>query len=318
MNVSMKIGRKPNSLKATSNKLAMQYDDLVDKIAKKAPEVSAKISGQGLYLKKKLLEAGDLASAARTMGQSSVSMVRQCKQALGQTPGRIIRESKLIDAARALVLGQQRILHVALDYGYGSQEAFSRAFSRFFGRTPAELKRHYISLQDELTGMPQPSFRKVNMPELKGLGYEYSGAYSDIEPAIADLFRWALARGLLRGGNISPSVIYKGHPWVFDQNSLKALIILPIEHAGDAERGIVPVVIPSGPVYECIHQGPYSTVLDTYNLMLKAVSQRHTPCFAHEAAIVTFCTRSTNSNTQEVVSSELESIVRIRAEEDSF
>ena len=51
------------------------------------------------------------------------------------------RGRRLTEAARALAAGAPEILAVALDAGYGSHEAFSRAFRAQFGRTPEELRK---------------------------------------------------------------------------------------------------------------------------------------------------------------------------------
>lgn len=61
--------------------------------------------------------------------------------ATGETPGCYIRKRRLSESARELVLGDRRILEIALSYGFGSQEAFTRAFRRMFGLTPAEYRR---------------------------------------------------------------------------------------------------------------------------------------------------------------------------------
>ncbi len=58
-----------------------------------------------------------------------------------------IRARRLTESAKALVDGAPDILSVALDAGYGSHEAFTRAFRDQFGLTPADL-RNRRSLND--------------------------------------------------------------------------------------------------------------------------------------------------------------------------
>jgi AraC family transcriptional regulator len=50
-----------------------------------------------------------------------------------------MRARRLSEAAKALVKGAPDILSVALDAGYGSHEAFTRAFRQHFGVTPEQL-----------------------------------------------------------------------------------------------------------------------------------------------------------------------------------
>ncbi len=51
------------------------------------------------------------------------------------------RARRLTEAARCLAGGAPDILAVALDAGYGSHEAFTRAFRDQFGLTPADLRK---------------------------------------------------------------------------------------------------------------------------------------------------------------------------------
>jgi AraC family transcriptional regulator len=51
-----------------------------------------------------------------------------------------VRGRRLTEAARALAAGAPDILSVALEAGYGSHEAFSRAFRDQFRLTPAEVR----------------------------------------------------------------------------------------------------------------------------------------------------------------------------------
>jgi AraC family transcriptional regulator len=53
---------------------------------------------------------------------------------------RYVRGRRLSEAARSLAGGAKDILSVALDAGYGSHEAFTRAFREQFGLTPEGLR----------------------------------------------------------------------------------------------------------------------------------------------------------------------------------
>jgi len=65
-----------------------------------------------------------------------------------------LRGRRLTEAARVLAAGASDILSVALDAGYGSHEAFTRAFRDQFGLTPDELRRrgsiHGIAIVETL------------------------------------------------------------------------------------------------------------------------------------------------------------------------
>jgi AraC family transcriptional regulator len=73
-------------------------------------------------------------------GLSRFQVSRLFSYATGTTVTAYVRGRRLTEAARALADGAPDILAVALQAGYGSHEAFSRAFRDQFGLSPAELR----------------------------------------------------------------------------------------------------------------------------------------------------------------------------------
>jgi AraC-like DNA-binding protein len=67
---------------------------------------------------------------------------RVFKEVTGQTPFAYIRAVRLSRAATRLRDTNERIIDVALDFVFGSHEGFTRAFSRHFGITPHDYRRH--------------------------------------------------------------------------------------------------------------------------------------------------------------------------------
>jgi len=62
--------------------------------------------------------------------------------ALGGEPPRRFRRRILLErAARSLLTGDRTVLDVAIEAGYSSQEAFTRAFARAYGNSPARWRR---------------------------------------------------------------------------------------------------------------------------------------------------------------------------------
>ena len=87
-----------------------------------------------------------LADVALMSGVSRYHISRVFGVATGRPVMRYIRGRRLTEAARALAKGADGphgaddILSVALDYGYGSHEAFTRAFRDQFGVTPETVR----------------------------------------------------------------------------------------------------------------------------------------------------------------------------------
>ena len=83
------------------------------------------------------LTLDDVAGAA---GVSRYHASRVFALATGWSILRYVRARRLTEAARILAAGAPDILAVALDAGYGSHEAFTRAFRDQFGLTPEALR----------------------------------------------------------------------------------------------------------------------------------------------------------------------------------
>lgn len=79
----------------------------------------------------------DIANAG---GVSRFHVTRAFNAATGRSIMRYVRGRRLTEAAKALSDGAPDILAVALDAGYGSHEAFTRAFRDQFGLTPEAIR----------------------------------------------------------------------------------------------------------------------------------------------------------------------------------
>jgi AraC family transcriptional regulator len=76
-----------------------------------------------------------------------------------------LRGRRLTEAAYVLAKGAPDILSVALDVGYGSHEAFSRAFRGQFGVTPEEVReRRNIDSLELVEAITMPIAQTVEIP----------------------------------------------------------------------------------------------------------------------------------------------------------
>jgi AraC family transcriptional regulator len=81
------------------------------------------------------------AELARRAYLSRFHFDRLVAAAIGEPPGVFRRRLLLERAAHRLVSGEDPVTDIALASGYGSLEAFSRAFARWYGRPPSEVRR---------------------------------------------------------------------------------------------------------------------------------------------------------------------------------
>jgi AraC family transcriptional regulator len=92
------------------------------------------------FIESRLAEDLSLQAIAVCARVSNHHLARAFAAATGQSLMRYARGRRLTEAARALAAGAPDILAVALDAGYGSHEAFTRAFREQFGVTPEERR----------------------------------------------------------------------------------------------------------------------------------------------------------------------------------
>lgn len=81
-----------------------------------------------------------LDDVARVCGLSRFQTSRLFSTTPAQTMTGYLRGRRLTEAARTLADGAPDILAVAVEAGYGSHEAFTRAFTQQFGLTPSEVR----------------------------------------------------------------------------------------------------------------------------------------------------------------------------------
>jgi AraC-like DNA-binding protein len=92
------------------------------------------------FIENRLSGEISLADIARSVGVSSHHLARAFGEATGLSLMRYARGRRLSEAARSLAAGAPDILEVAIGAGYGSHEAFTRAFRQQFGVTPETLR----------------------------------------------------------------------------------------------------------------------------------------------------------------------------------
>lgn len=105
----------------------------------------------------------DLASA---IGLSRFQLSRMFTYAIGQSFTEYLRGRRLTEAARALADGAPDILFVALEAGYGSHEAFSRAFRAQFGITPEQVRAgRSLSKLRLVEALKMPENQTIHIPD---------------------------------------------------------------------------------------------------------------------------------------------------------
>jgi len=82
-----------------------------------------------------------LGELGRKVGMSRTSFAQQFKLLVGNTPMEYLTEWRMSLAYSKLQLSGDSILAIALDVGYQSEAAFSRAFKKVIGKCPNEIRK---------------------------------------------------------------------------------------------------------------------------------------------------------------------------------
>ncbi|WP_166239934.1 AraC family transcriptional regulator [Paenibacillus turpanensis] len=99
------------------------------------------------YIEENLSKDMDLKEAARLACCSEYHFSRMFSFLAGITLSEYIRRRRLTLAAFEIQTGNERVLDVAVKYGYSSADAFSRAFQSLHGFPPSAVKSHLTSLK---------------------------------------------------------------------------------------------------------------------------------------------------------------------------
>jgi AraC family transcriptional regulator len=127
---------------------------------------------------------------ADTAGLSRYHLSRVFGIVTGRSISGYIRARRLSVAAHALACGRSTILEVALDAGYGSHEAFTRAFREQFGVTPERVRKQGhardldllepIRMDDTRPPKTEPP-RFETLPQMLMAGLSETYAYSEMQ-----------------------------------------------------------------------------------------------------------------------------------------
>ncbi len=106
------------------------------------------------YIEDNLAQDINYERVARQVGMSSFYFHRIFSAVVGISPAEYIRNRRLTCAADELTSSKDNILDIAIKYYFGSNESFTRAFTKFHGISPKKAK---------LKGTKLKSFSKINL-----------------------------------------------------------------------------------------------------------------------------------------------------------
>ncbi|MEQ1506804.1 MAG: helix-turn-helix domain-containing protein [Myxococcota bacterium] len=247
------------------------------------------------YVEARLDRRIALADVARAGGMSQWHFQRIFRSLTGETLKTYIRARRLSTAQEQLRTTDLRILDIALEAGFASQEAFARAFKQAFGSTPRVFRREgcggrfpkKLQIDEAYLRHLQanvslaPTIGRQPARWVVGLGTRFYGVDSDKNnlgatlPALWGAFLPRL--GEVRGGRagVCFGVVI---PTATDRLDYVAGIEVP--GPGAAPPGMVAVRVPEATWASFTHAGPAQqvdrTVSYAYGTWLPRSGRRHT------------------------------------------
>lgn len=138
------------------------------------------------YIEDHLTEELDYDLIAGESFSSSSHFQRIFSILCGYTLGEYIRNRRLTLAGADLASGKEKVIDIALKYGYDSPDSFTKAFQKFHGITPSQARSNgnllrsfsRLSIKISLEGGTMMNYRIETKPEMTLLGYKrhFSGA----------------------------------------------------------------------------------------------------------------------------------------------
>ncbi|MEM9192048.1 MAG: AraC family transcriptional regulator [Myxococcota bacterium] len=182
----------------------------------------------------------------------------------GESVMGFVRRLRLERAAQRLKFGDESVTSVALTTGYGSHEAFTRAFRARFGTNPREyrereraepLKRVKIEVREE--------------PEHCCVGIRYVGPYEGCAVAWADLTEIVDPTELDEYPDSFGLVYDDPEVTAPEQLRYDACFAVPSDALPSPLHPRLTVrVVPAGRYAVALYQGPYEDIFETYVTLL--------------------------------------------------
>lgn len=123
-----------------------------------------------LHIQTHLEQELSLAGLAERVGFSPFHFHRIFRENIGEGVKEYVRRLRLERGAYRLKLSDQTILQIALEAGFKTHEAFTRAFERQFGVSPSEFRRNFLRLSRAYKQQLSPQyFTAYHQPAEAGL-----------------------------------------------------------------------------------------------------------------------------------------------------
>ncbi|MCZ8522909.1 MULTISPECIES: AraC family transcriptional regulator [Paenibacillus] len=230
------------------------------------------------YIENRLMEKTTAEDIAEWVGYSPYHFHRIFQSVTEHTVSDYIRRRRLTHAAYDLFHSDLRIIEIALQYQFESQEAFTRAFQKMFSISPGRFRRQ--------TNMKDTLFRTMEKRPLDEAGIRHLKYRVTLAPSIVDKEKLYLVgmeqRGLnsqeigrlwsdfrQRAGGIAgrrgpESIFYALIMLTGIQWEVSYTACVEVSEEGQIPEGMVNKVLPAATYAVFTHRGSLDRLVDTF------------------------------------------------------
>jgi AraC family transcriptional regulator len=213
-----------------------------------------------------------LGSVAEACGVSRYHLAHAFGESAGMPVMEYVRRRRLSEAAGNLAQGADNILDLALEFGYASHEAFSRAFRTQFGMTPEEVRRNAstdgLPVQQPLKVAETPhaalmAARIEELPQLRFVGLLEHVLFSQLQTIASQWQRFMPHYGEIED---------KAHPIpagvstnLDDEGNFDYVCAVEVKRFTSVPKGMAQLTVPAQTYAVIRHDRHISEIGNTFN-----------------------------------------------------
>jgi AraC family transcriptional regulator len=247
-----------------------------------------------LFIAEHLDEDLSLERLARVAHFSPYHFHRLFKALVGEGVSEYVRRLRLEAAAVLLKTSGRPVIQVAFDAGYGTHEAFTRAFRQMFGVSPSQYRAgrrgaappvfHPSEETTMTTTSSRPEVRIRTLKPLRVAFVRHLGPYREVGPTFERFCAWAGQRGLFGPDTLVLSVTWDD-PEVTPPEKIRCDCCITVGEDFRPEGEVGVQTLEGGDYAVGTHRGPYERIGDLWNwlfgtwLPASGREVRHAPPF---------------------------------------
>lgn len=151
------------------------------------------------YIEENITEDLTVGRIAGEVNTSAFYFQRGFSMLCGYTVGEYVRMRRLSIAGEELLSSDVKVIDIAMKYGYDSPDSFTRAFTRFHGSTPTDVRRggamlkSFAPLHIKLTldGGSTMEYRIEKKPAFKVMGVAKNFSYENANTEVPQFWKEA-------------------------------------------------------------------------------------------------------------------------------